>query len=284
MGFKFISIYTGDYLRDTRHLSPTKHGIYLLLLFHYWDQQAPLTLDEQELAGITNCRSADEIEALRYVLNRYFIRAEDGWYNKRMEEEICRAEVLSKERSKAGKKGAFSRRSKSRKASKDAGSKQVLSNSSAIDKQLSVPPHLKQEKEQKQKISASGSSYEEPPADVVTSKIEATTGVSNRAPITRIIGAYHEALPDMPRMEVVNKTREGLIRQRWKDMAKLRGFQSEAEGVEVFRKFFVWIGKSRFLTGRVNPSGDRPPFVADLEWIMRPTNFAKIIEGKYHLD
>jgi hypothetical protein len=24
--------------------------------------------------------------------------------------------------------------------------------------------------------------------------------------------------------------------------------------------------------------------LADLEWIIRPTNFAKIIEGKYHRD
>jgi hypothetical protein len=45
--------------------------------------------------------------------------------------------------------------------------------------------------------------------------------------------------------------------------------------------FFQHIGKSKFLTGKVN-SRDGRAFLADLEWIIKPTNFAKIIEGKYH--
>jgi hypothetical protein len=46
-------------------------------------------------------------------------------------------------------------------------------------------------------------------------------------------------------------------------------------------EFFQSVGKSRFLTGRVN-SKDGRAFVADLEWILKPSNFAKIVEGKYH--
>ena len=105
MSFAFMPIYTGDYLRDTRHLTPLKHGIYFLLLMHCWDQKGPLPLDEQECAGIANCRSADEIEALRYMLTRFFIKMDDGWYNKRLQKEIERAENLSKSRSIAGKLG-----------------------------------------------------------------------------------------------------------------------------------------------------------------------------------
>jgi hypothetical protein len=46
-------------------------------------------------------------------------------------------------------------------------------------------------------------------------------------------------------------------------------------------EFFAHIGTSKFLTGRVN-SKDGRSFVADLEWILKPSNFAKIVEGKYH--
>jgi hypothetical protein len=46
-------------------------------------------------------------------------------------------------------------------------------------------------------------------------------------------------------------------------------------------EFFKSVGKSRFLTGKVN-SKDGRAFVADLEWILKPSNFAKIVEGKYH--
>ena len=105
MSFAYLPWYTGDYLRDTRHLSPLKHGVYLLLLAHCWDQKGPIPLDEQECAGIANCRSSDEIESLRYIVARYFIRMEDGYYNARMQKEIERAESISHARSDAGRKG-----------------------------------------------------------------------------------------------------------------------------------------------------------------------------------
>ena len=83
MSFAYMPLFTGDYLRDTRHLSPRKHGIYFLLLIHCWDQKSPIPLDEQEIASIANCRSGDEIEALRYVLDRYFMKNDDGYSIKR---------------------------------------------------------------------------------------------------------------------------------------------------------------------------------------------------------
>lgn len=101
MAFQFLALYTGDYLRDTRHLTPMKHGIYLLLLMHCWDQKSPLPLDEQECAGIANCRSADEIDALRYIVGRFFVKLDDGHYNKRMCQEIERAAAISSKRSGA---------------------------------------------------------------------------------------------------------------------------------------------------------------------------------------
>lgn len=138
MSFKFCPIYTGDYLRDTRHLTPAKHGIYLLLLFYVWDQKGPLPLDEQECAGIANCRSADEIDSLRYILAKYFVRMEDGYYNQRMQVEVERSEALSRVRSEAGRKGYDSKtRVELRQARED--SKQVLSNCLASAKQVPLP-------------------------------------------------------------------------------------------------------------------------------------------------
>ena len=105
MSFAYLALYTGDYLRDTRHLTPMRHGVYLLLLMHCWDQRGPLPLDEEDCAGIANCRSADELAALRYVLNRFFIRMEDGFYNKRMQAEIEKAHAIHLKRKDAGAKG-----------------------------------------------------------------------------------------------------------------------------------------------------------------------------------
>lgn len=105
MSFAFLPLYTGDYRRDTQHLTPLRHGVFLLLLMHCWDTRGPLPIDEQEMAGIANCRSADEVEALRYVLRRFFVCMEDGHYNKRMQREVERAENISGVRSIAGRRG-----------------------------------------------------------------------------------------------------------------------------------------------------------------------------------
>ena len=100
-----MPLYTGDYLRDTRGLSMSEHGAYLLLLTFSWDSKGPVPLDERECAGICNARSGDELEAVRRVLNRFFVRMDDGWYNPRMQKEVERAEAISRARSVAGRKG-----------------------------------------------------------------------------------------------------------------------------------------------------------------------------------
>ena len=42
MSFSFLALYTGDYLRDTVHLSPREHGVYLLMLMWCWQRQESL--------------------------------------------------------------------------------------------------------------------------------------------------------------------------------------------------------------------------------------------------
>jgi uncharacterized phage protein (TIGR02220 family) len=93
---------------------------------HSWDQKGPIPLDEQECSGIANCRSSDEVEAMRYVLAKYFVRMDDGYYNLRMQKEIEKSENISKARSKAGKSGYESKALR-----RQAIAKQVLSNCQA---------------------------------------------------------------------------------------------------------------------------------------------------------
>lgn len=123
-----MPLYTGDYIRDTQHLSCSEHGIFLKLLMHCWDQKGPAPLDERKLCGIVNARSSDEIEAMRRVLGEFFVRMEDGHYNKRMQREIERSESISGARSAAGKLGASKR------------AKQLPNKCSANAKQVYLPP------------------------------------------------------------------------------------------------------------------------------------------------
>jgi uncharacterized protein YdaU (DUF1376 family) len=110
MSFAYMRLFTGDYIKDTRHLSCAEHGCYLQLLMHCWDQRGPVPLDERKLMGICNARSTDEIEALRRVVQEFFVRMDDGWYNKRMQEEITAARHYSEFTRRGGLRSAEVRR------------------------------------------------------------------------------------------------------------------------------------------------------------------------------
>jgi len=100
----------------------------------------------------------------------------------------------------------------------------------------------------------------------------------------KVIALYHQHLPTLRKVEVWNETRKGYLRQRWREVAEELAKEKDVQVSDIltwFAEFFSHISQSKFLTGRVN-SKDGRAFVADLEWILKPSNFAKIIEGKYH--
>jgi len=93
---------------------------------------------------------------------------------------------------------------------------------------------------------------------------------SDRTPYQTIVELYHRFCPSLPRVKVLNDTRKRYIRARWK----------EYPDIKFWEEFFKRVEESDFLTGRAD-YGKRRPFIADLEWLMRPSNFAKVLEGKY---
>jgi len=100
----------------------------------------------------------------------------------------------------------------------------------------------------------------------------------------KVIALYHQHLPTLRKVEVWNDARKGYLRQRWREVAEELAKEKDVQVTDIltwFAEFFSHISQSKFLTGRVN-SKDGRAFVADLEWILKPSNFAKIIEGKYH--
>lgn len=92
-------------------------------------------------------------------------------------------------------------------------------------------------------------------------------------PVSEIVDLYHRCLPELPRVEKLTKTREGFIRQRW---------QEDLTDLDHWRNYFDFVRQSDFLMGRSKPTNGKPPFRADIEWITRPNNYAKIAEEKYH--
>lgn len=84
----YYSHHIGDYRKDTAHLSLLEHGAYRQLLDTYYTAEKPLILDDAILMRTHCARSADEMQAVRNVLNDFFVRTEDGWVHKRCVKEI----------------------------------------------------------------------------------------------------------------------------------------------------------------------------------------------------
>lgn len=103
-------------------------------------------------------------------------------------------------------------------------------------------------------------------------------------PHQAILALWAEVLPALPQHnpEMWNGTRADHLRARWRETAASKGWESESEGLTYFRRLFAYIGQSAFLTGKAKPAQGKPPFIAELAWIVSPQCWAKVHEGKYH--
>jgi hypothetical protein len=95
-----------------------------------------------------------------------------------------------------------------------------------------------------------------------------------------IAQGYAELLPQLPQIAVMSETRKGHVNARWRELCAAEKF-TQAQAVEWFRDFFAHVARSRFLTGSGPPRRDQTVWRADFDWLMAPTNFVKVVEGRY---
>ena len=109
--------------------------------------------------------------------------------------------------------------------------------------------------------------------DQKAKKSPALSIVKPPCPYEKISDLYHEILPELRRCRGLSDARKGFINQRWND--------KPGPDLAKWRAYFEYVRQCPWLMGTVESKGDRQPFQADLEWLTRPTNFLKVIEGKY---
>jgi hypothetical protein len=100
-------------------------------------------------------------------------------------------------------------------------------------------------------------------------------------PHGEIVKAYAEALPSLPQVTVLNDARKRTLQARWREVCASESWAAE-QGLEWFVWYFGHVAHSPFLMGRAPPTPGRQAFRADFDWLMAPTNFAKVVEGRYH--
>ena len=97
----------GDFIKDTSFLTNEEIGIYLKLLWLYYDTEHPLPDSLFELSMKVNAR--DRQEALSGILSMYFTLQNGEWHHKRCNKEISFYKQQLETASKAGKASAAKR-------------------------------------------------------------------------------------------------------------------------------------------------------------------------------
>lgn len=100
-------------------------------------------------------------------------------------------------------------------------------------------------------------------------------------PHRQILDAYHAALPELPGVKVWEGARRQNLQARWRERWNAKKYRTQPEGIAYWQRLFRHVHENcDWLMGKISGNRDRP-FRADLAWLVKPENFAKLIEGKY---
>lgn len=112
----------------------------------------------------------------------------------------------------------------------------------------------------------------------ITNNTETTTETTHHTadksaaeaiPLRKILDAYHEKLPELPRVVVFTDKRKKQLSARWKE-------DKSRQTIEWWVGYFEYVSSIPFLNGQNNRN-----WKADFEWLTNQNNLAKVIEGKY---
>lgn len=247
----WMPVYIGDYFADTMHLTAEQHGAYLLLLFTYWKRRKPLPNDNAFLANAARL-SADAWSIQRAVLEDFFDTSSgNAWVHHRVEQELEKAGEKKQKAVEKAKKAAESRWGN---APSNASSNAPSINQAMLEQCPSPSP------------SPLKDIPPNPQGGTKTKRVDET-------PYEAIADAYRANLSTLPQptdVEEWNKTRKGYVKARWDESEK-------RQNIDWWNRYFAYVAKSAFLTGKTPEQ-----FEATFDWLVKPTNMQKVIEGNYH--
>ena len=84
----FYKHHIGDYAAATAHLTFTEDAAFTRLLRIYYRDERPLPVEVRSVQRLAGARMPEELEAVETVLREFFTLSDDGWHNKRCDEEI----------------------------------------------------------------------------------------------------------------------------------------------------------------------------------------------------
>lgn len=109
MGFAmhYYQHHIGDFIKDTSFLTNEEVGIYMKMIWIYYDTEEPIPNSLTELSMRVNARGKEDL--IKGLLDLFFISSTAGWHHKRCDKEIQNYRQQLEFASKAGKASAAKR-------------------------------------------------------------------------------------------------------------------------------------------------------------------------------
>ena len=235
-----------DFALHTSHLTLEEEGVYRRLLDYYYDTETPIPKETQPV--IRRLRLVSYAEMVEAILAEFFVLESDGWHNLRADIEIALYKTKADQARENGLKGGRPKKN----------------NPAITNPVISANP----EETGSQANHELGTSNQEP---VTTVKPEPKVPSCQ---VEKIIESYKAVARKLPDVRVVDEGTKGNIRARWRQDSR---FQS----IDFWQTFFSYCEDNMFLSGQSEPKDGRTPFRATLAWLVKPANFAKVVNGDY---
>lgn len=228
----------GDYAAATRHLSILEHGVYTLMLDAYYLNESPLPADMGKLCRLIGARNEDEKNAVQVIADEFFTKEGEFFIQTRCDNEIKKYHA----KSDSARKSAQARWN-----SKENEQENQSVNANALPTEV--------ERNANQEPITKNHSIKSP----------------SGATIEDVVAVYHETLPNLPAVRMMDAKRKAVLKSRQREYPK-------ANDIAWWEVFFNLAGQSKFLMGDVQ--GERA-WRADFDFLLSPKGFKGVIEGKY---
>lgn len=109
----FFKHHLGDYAAATAHLSWDEDMAYTRLMRVYYQHEKPIPADKAQACRLARATTPVQKRAVETVLNEFFTLEDDGWHQKRCDEEIAAMQKKADQNREIGKLGGRPKKQKS---------------------------------------------------------------------------------------------------------------------------------------------------------------------------
>jgi uncharacterized protein YdaU (DUF1376 family) len=299
----FYQHHIGDFDVATAHLTACEDGIYSRLVRRYYATEKPLEPDIAKLQRLVRARTKDEKQAVVDVLNEFFFLREDGWHDEKIN--LAIEEFLAGEPEREVKKANEDNRLKRHRDERarlfkiitDAGEHAPWNTPIAELRELaksiadSTPaPETATQPATAPATPATATQYPSPntqyPSPIKKKKGAKAPLSADQLPprMEALVALYHEVLPELPAVRVMDREREQALRDFWNWVLTTNrpdGPPRATNDDEVLawtRDYFGQARESDFIMGRGKRSPEHKNWRCSIEYLLSSRGIKKILE------